>query len=67
MIVRLHIMTIKKLMGEKRMTATALSKLCGVSRQNISTILNRGTCSVTNAYLLADALGVEFEDIVKEE
>lgn len=67
MIVKLRVMAIKKLMGEKRMTATALAKLCGMSRQNMSTVLNRGTCSVTNAYLLADALGVEFEEIVKED
>lgn len=65
--IRLNIPVIKKLMGEKRMTATALSKLSGISRQSISTLMYRGTAKPETAALIADALGVEIEDIWKEE
>nr|MBQ4456588.1 helix-turn-helix transcriptional regulator [Clostridia bacterium] len=67
MIVKLDITAIKKLMVEQRMTGVALAKLTGISRQNISTILRRGTCSSKNVGLLADALGVEIEEIWKED
>lgn len=67
MIVNLNIPVIKKLMAEKRMTGVELAKLTGISRQNISTILRRGTCSIKNGGLLADALGVEIEEIWREE
>lgn len=64
---KLNVPAIKKLMAEKRMSITALAKLSGISRQSISTILARGTCSIVNAGIIADALGMEIEDIWEEE
>lgn len=66
MIVHLDILTIKRLLAETGLTASALSKRSGISRQSISTILGRGTCSVSNAGKLAKALGVDVATIWKE-
>ncbi len=63
---RLDTLTIKKLMGSKGMTGVELARLTGVTRQTISNILGRGTCSVTSAVKIADALNVDIEEIVKE-
>ncbi len=64
---RLDTLTIKKLMGSKGMTQAQLARLTGVTRQTISNILGRGTCSATSAVRLADALNVPIEEIVKED
>ena len=66
MMISLNIPAIKKLMGEKRMTATKLSRLSGISRQAISVMMYRGTAKPDTAALIADALGVEIEEIWKE-
>lgn len=66
MTVRLDTVAIKKAMAEKRLTSTALAKLCGMSRQNMSTIMTRGTCSHINAALIADALHMSVDEIWKE-
>ena len=55
---------IETILAERRMTKTDLSKLCGISRQNISTIMKRGTCSPLSVGKLADGLGVNVMDIL---
>lgn len=67
MSVRLNVPAIKKLLAEKSLTASALARLSGVSRNSISTILNRGTCSAVNAGKLAKALDVDIEAIWRED
>lgn len=57
---------IKLLLAEIGITQTDLSSICGVSRQNISTILMRGTCSCATAGKLAKALGIPVREIIKE-
>jgi lambda repressor-like predicted transcriptional regulator len=64
---KLNNLAIKKLLAEKRMTMTELSKLTGLNKSMVSLILRRGTCSIKNGGLIADALGVEIEEIWKEE
>lgn len=66
MTVRLDTTAIKKAMAEKRMTTAALARLMGCKPQNVGLMINRGTCSHINAALIADALGVEIEEIWKE-
>lgn len=46
-----------------------LASKLGCTRQNLSIILNRGSCSAVNVYRLAEALGVEPKEIaiVKED
>lgn len=42
---------------------TELAMLMGCSRQNLSTIMTRGSCSVANLARLAQALGLQPKDI----
>lgn len=58
---------IEMLMAEKGMTKVELSQKSGISRQNISTIIRRGTCEPKTAGKLAYGLGVSLEEVVKEE
>lgn len=57
---------IKILMAEQGLSQTALSKKCGISAQNISTIIRRGTCAPLTAGKLARGLDVPVADILKE-
>ena len=56
---------IETILAERRMTKAALADSCGVSRQNISTIIRRGTCEPKTAGKLAAGLGVEVSEIVE--
>lgn len=58
---------VEVLMGEKRLTKLALSKKSGITRQNISKIVARGTCEPRTAGRLAAGLGVDLKDIIKTE
>lgn len=57
---------IKLLMGEQDLTQTDLAEKCGISRQNVSSTLARGTCSNGKAVKIAAALGVPAQEIIKE-
>lgn len=57
---------IELMLAERGMTRTALAASCGISRQNISTIVRRGTCNPLTAAKLAAGLGVPVADIIKE-
>lgn len=63
---RINSIQIKLFMAEQEINQTILAERAGVSRQNISTMLARGTCSIVNAGKLAKALGVDVAEIVKE-
>lgn len=56
---------IDTILAERGMTKAALADSCGVSRQNISTIIRRGTCEPRTAGKLAAGLGVDVADIVE--
>lgn len=58
---------IKLLLAEQELRQSELAEKAGMSRQNLSTILNRGTCSPANAGRIAKALGVDVTEILKEE
>lgn len=64
---KLNIARIKLMMAEDALTITAISEKCGVSRQNVSTILTRGTCTPITAGKLARGLGVPVKEIILEE
>ena len=55
------------ILAERMMTRTELAELCGISRQNVSTILTRGTCTPRTAGKIAKGLGVPVAEITKEE
>lgn len=56
---------IETILAERGMTKAALADVCGVSRQNISTIIRRGTCEPRTAGKLASGLGVLVTDIME--
>ena len=57
---------IETLLAERGMTKAALSESCGMSRQNISTIIRRGTCEPKTAGKLALGLGVPVAELIEE-
>ena len=56
---------IEILQAARKMAATKLAELSGVTRQQISTIKQRGTCQPWTAQKLADAFGVSLESIIE--
>lgn len=55
---------IETILAERCMTKSALADRAGISRQNISTIIRRGTCEPRTAGKLAAGLGVPMADIL---
>lgn len=55
---------IETILAERGMTRAALAEQSGISRQNISTIIRRGTCEPKTAGKLAVGLGVNVVDII---
>ena len=53
-------------LAELGLTKKALAASCGISAQNISTIIRRGTCEPKTAGKLAAGLGVPVETIIRE-
>ena len=51
-------------LAELCITKAELANRCGMSRQNISTIVRRGTCEPKTAGKLAAGLGVSVSDII---
>ena len=58
---------IESMLATRGMTKASLAQKCGISRQNISTIIRRGTCEPKTAGKIAAGLGVQVEEILKEE
>ena len=56
---------IETILAERNMTKAALADNCGICRQNISTIIRRGTCEPRTAGKLAAGLGVPLADILE--
>ncbi len=56
---------IEILLGKQDMTKTALGEKAGICRQNISTILKRGTCEPRTVAKLASGLGVDINEIIE--
>ena len=57
---------IETMMAEMGLTKRGLSELCGISPQNISTIIRRGTCEPRTAGRLAAGLGVPVSAVRSE-
>lgn len=64
---KLDSLAIKKTMAMQGINIATLSKLTGLTRNSISVILKRGTCSIISAGLIAAALQIDLEEIWKEE
>lgn len=53
-------------LAELGWTKKQLATVCGISAQNISTILRRGTCTPVTAGKLAFGLGVPVAELIEE-
>lgn len=58
---------IETMLAERGLTKATYAKICGISRQNVSTIIRRGTAEPKTVGKLARGLGVSVVDIIKEE
>lgn len=58
---------IKVLMAKQGLTTKALAERMNTQANNLSTILTRETCRPDTATRIANALGVQLEEIIKEE
>ena len=63
---KISVAKIETLLAEQEMTKRMLAEKSGISRQNISTIVRRGTCEPKTAGRLAAGLGVTISQIVSE-
>lgn len=59
-------MRIETMLAERGLTKSAFAANCGISRQNVSTIIRRGTCEPKTAGKLAAGLGVSVTDIIQK-
>lgn len=64
---KINAIKIETLLAEQGITKAALAQKCGMARQNISTIVRRGTCEPKTAGKLAVGLGVNVADIIEKE
>lgn len=62
----LNVQHIESIMAVRGMTQKALAENCGISAQNVSTVIRRGTCEPRTAGKLAAGLGVDVTEILKE-
>lgn len=58
---------IRILLAEGGYTQADLAKIIGISKQHLNTMLRRGSCAAFNLKRIADALGVQPIEIVKED
>ena len=58
---------IETLMAEMGLTKRGMSQRCGISAQNLSTIIRRGTCEPRTVGKLAAGLGVPVAEIIEKE
>ena len=57
---------IETIFAEQGLTKADVSERCGISRQNLSTIIRRGTCEPKTAGKIAKGLNVNVADILHE-
>lgn len=63
---KIEVKKIHIFLAEQKMTQLALAKKCGISRQNLSIIIRRGTCTAETAGKLAAGMGIPVSELIKE-
>ena len=58
---------IELILAKKNLKVVEAAKIMGMTRQNFSTIKNRGTCTPATAQKIANGLGVDVEELVEME
>lgn len=61
---KINLFAVEAILAERGMTKAELAHKSGFSRQNLSTIIHRGTCEPKTAGKLARGLNVPLEKIV---
>lgn len=64
---KVDVIKIEALLARQGITKTELACRAGISRQSISVIVGRGTCTPITTGKLASALGVDVLDIIEQE
>ena len=64
---KINVLKVQIMMGERGLTIKKLAELSGVSRQTISCIISGKGCTPQVAYKIAIALEQELSQIVKED
>lgn len=64
---KIQSLKIEMLLAEQRITKADLARKCNMPRQNIGTIIKRGSCEPKTAGKLAAGLGVPVAEIVCQE
>lgn len=62
---RIYVWKVEAMLARDGVTRAELSKRSGISRQSVSCILQRGTCSTVNTGKIARALGVDVTEIME--
>lgn len=60
-------MRLKEIRNAQGLSVPQLVELTGLSRRTIQDIEKRGDCLVSNALLLADALGVTLDELCRSK
>ena len=58
---------IELILAKKNLKVVEAAKIMGMTRQNFSTIKNRGTCTPATASKIAEGLGVNVEELIESE
>lgn len=58
---------IELILAKKNLKVVEAAEAMGMTRQNFSTVKNRGTCTPATAARIANGLGVQVEDITESE
>ena len=64
---KLDILKIKFILARNVMNQADLAKKCGMHRQALNEIFDRGTCTLKTLCKIAKALNVDVTEIIKEE
>lgn len=64
---KLDVLKIKLIIARKELNQTDLAKKCGMRRQALNEIFNRGTCTLKTIGKIANALDVDVTEIIKKE
>lgn len=54
-------------MAEQKLTNKAVAKRIGMHANNLSAVLNRGSCNPVTAARIAEGLGIHVSEIVKKD
>ena len=64
---KLDVLKVKLILARKELNQTDLAKKCGMRRQALNEIFERGSCTLKTLGKIAKALEVDVTEIIKED